>query len=515
MNICLLLICLMFVLINTPYAEIKYVPRELSTIQSAINATNDGDTVLVSPGIYHENINYLGKKITVGSLFIFNNDTSYISRTIIDGSKIYSVVVFENQEDSCSALIGFTIQNGINNWNGAGIHCNNASPKLENLIISDNSAQYYGAGGGIGCLNHSHLIIRKVRVNKNIAYYGGGIYSGWMSNPKIENVRLSENSAIFFGGGAYFDCHSNPVISNSIIEMNTAINADGGGIFCHYHTDLKLANVIISKNKGCFGGGIFQVENCRLFLENVTISRNQANYGGGIFFYDSCEATIINSILWEDSPQEIYFSGGGEFNSLSISFSNLQGGTAGIITNQNAAINWLKGNITLSPVYCDTSLYLLSQESPCVDAGHPGGLYNDPENRRIPGRALWPACGALRNDLGAYGGPGSAGWNLKAQDTNDISYIAATNSRPVLKSNYPNPFNPTTTIYFELPKTTRVTLKIFNVLGQEVATLVSERLSAGSHSYEWSRSEGIASGMYVYRLEAENFVQCKKMLLVR
>ena len=515
MKICLLISCLTIFLLNASYAEIKYVPRELSTIQTAINAANDGDTVLVSPGIYHENINYLGKKITVGSLFIFNNDTSYISRTIIDGSKIYSVVVFENQEDSSSALIGFTIQNGLNNWSGAGIHCNNASPKLESLIISDNSAQYYGAGGGIGCLNHSHPIIRKVRVNKNVAYYGGGIYSGWMSNPKMENVRVSENTAIFFGGGAYFDCHSNPVMMNSIIERNTAINADGGGIFCHYHTDLKLANVIISKNKGCFGGGIFQVENCHLFLENVTLSRNQANYGGGIFFYDSCEATIINSILWEDSPQEIYFSGGGEFNYLSISFSNLPGGAAGIVTNQNAAINWLKGNINLSPVYCDTSLYLLSQGSSCIDAGHPGEFYNDPEHAQIPGSALWPACGALRNDLGAYGGPGSARWNMKAQDTNDISYIVAANSRPVLKNNYPNPFNPTTTIRFELPKASHVTLKIYNVIGQEVATLVSDRLSAGCHSYEWSRSEGIASGMYVYRLEAERSVETRKMVLLR
>ena len=200
---------------------------------------------------------------------------------------------------------------------------------------------------------------------------------------------------------------------------------------------------------------------------------------------------------------------------MSISFSNLQGGAAGIITNQNASLNWLKGNITLNPVYSDTSLYLLSQESPCVDAGHPAVIYNDPENRRIPGRALWPACGALRNDLGAYGGPGSARWNMKAQDTNDISYITATNSRPVLKSNYPNPFNPTTTIRFELPRTTQVTLKIFNVIGQEVATLVSDRLSAGSHSYEWSRSEGIASGMYVYRLEAEGYVETRKMILLK
>jgi glucuronoarabinoxylan endo-1,4-beta-xylanase len=104
---------------------------------------------------------------------------------------------------------------------------------------------------------------------------------------------------------------------------------------------------------------------------------------------------------------------------------------------------------------------------------------------------------------------------LKNQDKNDIPYMAAAQSRPLLKGNYPNPFNPTTTIRFELPGTAQVTLKIFNILGQEVATLVSDRLSAGSHSYEWSCSEGTASGMYVYRLEVGGHIETRRMILLK
>jgi N-acetylneuraminic acid mutarotase len=84
-----------------------------------------------------------------------------------------------------------------------------------------------------------------------------------------------------------------------------------------------------------------------------------------------------------------------------------------------------------------------------------------------------------------------------------------------LSQNYPNPFNPTTSIDFDLSKTSKVTLKIFNILGEEVATLVSDMLTAGSYSYEWSRPAGIASGVYLFRMEAGEFVETKKMILMR
>ena len=85
---------------------------------------------------------------------------------------------------------------------------------------------------------------------------------------------------------------------------------------------------------------------------------------------------------------------------------------------------------------------------------------------------------------------------------------------PILQQNYPNPFNPNTTIQFDLPKTSKVTLKVFNILGEEVSTLVSDRLSAGSHTYEWDASN-LSCGVYLYRLEAEGYFETRKMILMK
>jgi hypothetical protein len=84
----------------------------------------------------------------------------------------------------------------------------------------------------------------------------------------------------------------------------------------------------------------------------------------------------------------------------------------------------------------------------------------------------------------------------------------------VLAQNYPNPANPSTTIEFDLPKSSQVTLKVFNILGEEVATLVSGQLAAGKYTYDWDGSN-VASGVYLYRIEAEGFVQTRKMILMR
>jgi hypothetical protein len=89
--------------------------------------------------------------------------------------------------------------------------------------------------------------------------------------------------------------------------------------------------------------------------------------------------------------------------------------------------------------------------------------------------------------------------------------------RPVstaLMQNYPNPFNPSTTIRYSLSKTDHVTLKIFDVTGREVATLVDAQRSPGDYAVSWS-PEGLASGTYVYRLVSGSFIETKKLLYLR
>jgi hypothetical protein len=83
-----------------------------------------------------------------------------------------------------------------------------------------------------------------------------------------------------------------------------------------------------------------------------------------------------------------------------------------------------------------------------------------------------------------------------------------------LLQNYPNPFNPSTTISFSLPKRSFVSLKIYDLIGREIATIVSEELSAGNYSRQWT-AESFTSGVYFYRLEAGSFIETKKLILLR
>ncbi|HVP06337.1 MAG TPA: FlgD immunoglobulin-like domain containing protein, partial [Candidatus Acidoferrum sp.] len=88
-----------------------------------------------------------------------------------------------------------------------------------------------------------------------------------------------------------------------------------------------------------------------------------------------------------------------------------------------------------------------------------------------------------------------------------------------LSQNYPNPFNPTTQISFALPKASQVELTVFNVLGQEVKTLVSGQMDAGSHTVVWdgtnSAGQSVSSGIYFYRISADQFSATKKMLMLK
>ena len=106
---------------------------------------------------------------------------------------------------------------------------------------------------------------------------------------------------------------------------------------------------------------------------------------------------------------------------------------------------------------------------------------------------------------------------IHKEDLNTVSVNDKENniaSKYTLSQNYPNPFNPTTTIEFTLSQANQVTLKIYNNLGMEIETLASDILPAGTHHYNWNAT-GLASGMYFYRIETEDYTEAKKMMLVR
>jgi hypothetical protein len=226
----ILFLAIFFAIGFTPApAEIIHIPGDYPTIQEGIDAANEGDTVLVHPGMYVENINFNEHNIVLGSLFLTTRDTAYIAQTVIDGDSSGSVVTFENWEDSTTVIVGFTIQNGYAE-NGGGIYCITSSPVIEWNVISLNSASggIFNYGGGIFCGYYSEAIIRNNIISGNIAgtqtregSYGGGIYCYLYSHAQISRNYIIENIACW-GGGIGADLNSSPDISNNIIARNIA-----------------------------------------------------------------------------------------------------------------------------------------------------------------------------------------------------------------------------------------------------------------------------------------------------
>jgi len=129
-----------------------------------------------------------------------------------------------------------------------------------------------------------------------------------------------------------------------------------------------------------------------------------------------------------------------------------------------------------------------------------------------PGFALWPSKGTTRNDMGVYGGPYRS--DLPEITTSVGSDVSEVVNGFMLYQNYPNPFNPTTKISWQSPVGSWQTLKIYDVLGNEIATLVNEYKPAGNYQISFDASE-LVSGIYFYMLTANGFSGTKKMILMR
>ena len=297
-------------------ATIINVPAEIDSIQGGINLANNGDTILVQPGTYVENINFNGKSISVASLTFTTGDTSYISQTIIDGNQNGSVVTFENGENSTAILRGFTITNGSAST-GSGIDCNNSSPELVNLMVSNNTGTgircYFSSPGlenvtvsnnsgiGIDCMTASPGL-ENVTSSDNSSM---GILCQYNSNPILLNVKVSGN-----GTSGIFLLISNPTLTNVTITGNTTLG-HGGGLSC-YNSSPNLVNVTITGNTASDqGGGLHLQENSNPSLENVTISGNTASVGGGIYFVTNSSANFDL-----DNRCNIYFNYAGRGSDL-------------------------------------------------------------------------------------------------------------------------------------------------------------------------------------------------------
>jgi predicted outer membrane repeat protein len=273
--------------------EILNVPSDYPTINTAISAANEGDTVLVQPGIYYEQLVIGYKPITVSSLYLTTNDTSYISQTILDGNQASTVVTFIFPCDTSVIVNGFTIVNGNGNesWvDGGGICCYwESSPKLQNLVIKNNKAKN---GGGIYCGYYSNPVIRDVTIidnftTGNIDPYGGGLFCELGASPILENVSFINNYSLYGGGIACRDS-STVTVKNGTFIGNVAYG---------------WADISISG----YGGGIF-AENSEVFIEKSAFINDTAYHKGSAIYAEEAEITLKSTIV-SNNPSGIYCHG--------------------------------------------------------------------------------------------------------------------------------------------------------------------------------------------------------------
>lgn len=353
------------------------VPGNFSSIQEAILAAVDGDTVLVAPGTYVENIDFSGREITVVS-------SGGADLTTIDGSacttgmSTCSVVTFDGGEGPDALLDGFTLTGGLGSDSpaeGGGVYCNNFSnPTLTNLVISDNTA-FRGGGVRVRNTNDPVLMVNCLIENNSASTGGAGVDSTGaltledcdISGNTDGGVRalggpltmtrcvVSDNQA-FSGGGVTACCNMTAFISECLITNNTA---DFGAGLNTGDVDLLVTNSLIANNVAAVGGGALSanINPGELRFVNCTFTQNFGDDGSVFRFVSMTETTLENCIVWDNGPLVI---GGSVSAPVDVSYSNFQGGVPGI------------GNIDVDPQFVDPAGadFHLVPCSPCVDAGN-------------------------------------------------------------------------------------------------------------------------------------------------
>jgi predicted outer membrane repeat protein len=261
-------------------------------------------------------------------------------------------------QNSDATLSACTFIGNTAGSSGGAVSLRSATATLTRCTLVDNTSGGYG--GALGCYSSSPTLSDCTLSFNTACQGGGGLYCYHLSAPFLTNCTVMCNRAAY-GGGVYF-ASSNAVLVSTSISSNAAGSSGGGGLYCS-DSSPTLVNCVLAENSAAsFGGGLNCFFSSSPSMTNCAIVGNTSlGSGGGIWCDTSCSPTLANSILWANSPAQIYVSGGAPV----VTYCDVQGGWTG------------DGNINLDPMLAFADDVHPLTGSPCIDSGTntpPAGL---------------------------------------------------------------------------------------------------------------------------------------------
>lgn len=366
---------------------------------------------------------------------------------------------------------------------GSGVYISGAEAVLEDVYIAGNTGSL---GGGMTIWSGSQVTARRLTVEANTAHANGG--------------------GIFVSGGT-----TRLVLTESTIAGNQA-GGNGGGLLVRQSGAAEIANVTISGNQSANNaGGLAVWESSAMRLHNVTVTDNTAGSAGGGLDVFRSQPEMRNTIIAANTDSGTAPDIQGTVTSLGYNLVGTDQGSSGLVQDENGDQVGTAG-VPLDPILGPladndgpTRTHALLNGSPAYNAANPEGCLglDDqplPTDQRGVARVQGSQC-----DIGAFEAVDAA----TAVDDHGLLPDGF-----VLYGNYPNPFNPTTTIRFALPQAEQVRLTVYDVLGREVAVLVDQPMVSGEHTVVFDAAR-LPGGTYLYRLEAGAFSQTRHFILIK
>ena len=503
----------------------------------------DGETLSIEPGVLvefqgHYKFHVQGRLLAIGTIsdnivFTINDTTGFYDFDLQEGA--WQGIRFNNTPatNDSSKIVYCKIEYGKANGfdppcsgNGGGIYVENFSKLLiQNCEIYHNMAMLGGGialdesdgvvinntliigneswlqGGGMNLIDSSP-VLNEVILQDNNASGGGGIACWYDSSPMITNSSFINNNGTIHGGGVYCKFDSNPNFTDCVFRENTS--SSGAAMNFNDSSNPRLFRALITNNHSTNSSGAFSCGNeSHPVIINSTICNNTAITAGVSYIYDS-HPVFVNTIIWNNTPEAFKFSDWEEYdNSITFAYSDVQGGVEDIINSEYATINWLDGNIDTDPLFNDPiNDFNLNPDSHCIDTGTSFFEWN---NETLVNMNSDEYIG-IAPDMGVY----------EYGVTNAFDEIVISTEKIIL-SNYPNPFNPETTIYFSVAQNSDfVNLEIYNLKGQKIRQYA---ILNNQSSIVWDGTDDnnkpVASGIYFYKLKAGKFEITNKMILMK